>query len=290
MPSQPILRFAPSPNGYLHLGHAYSALFTWHAAETLGGTALLRIEDIDLGRCKPEFDVAIREDLSWLGLSWPEPVMRQSERFAVYRDAAEKLKQMKLLYPCFCSRAQYAGKASGRDPDGAPLYPGTCRHLSAARINERLTAGEPVSWRLDMERALTEIGTKDRLAMDEIPVGDHELLLAERETREADPSRWGDVVLVRKDTPTSYHLSVVVDDAAQGVTHVTRGMDLFAATDIHVLLQRLLGLPSPVYAHHRLITDAHDIKLAKSSGSPPLRLLREAGWTPADVRRQLGFD
>lgn len=287
MSSQPILRFAPSPNGYLHLGHAFSVLFTWHAAQTLGGMALLRIEDIDRARCKPEYDAATFEDLSWLGLTWPEPVMRQSERFAVYREAAEKLKEMRLLYPCFCSRTEIASKATGRDPDGAPLYPGTCRHLSAGRMND---GSAPVSWRLDMDRALAEIGTKERLVINEIPVSDHELLLGDHQTRQADPMRWGDVVLVRKETPTSYHLSVVVDDAAQGVTHVTRGMDLFAATDIHVLLQRLLGLPSPVYAHHRLITDAHDIKLAKSSGSPPLRLLREAGWSPADVRRHLGFD
>ena len=290
MPSQPIFRFAPSPNGYLHLGHAYSALFTWHAAKTLGGTMLLRIEDIDRARCKPEYDAAIFEDLFWLGFAWPEPVMRQSGRFAAYREAAKRLEDAGLIYPCFCSRTEIAKQATGRDPDGAPLYPGTCRHLSAARINKGLTAREPVQWRLDMGRALAEIGTKERLVINEIPVEGHELVPDAHGVREAEPGRWGDVVLVRKETPTSYHLSVVVDDAAQGVSHVTRGMDLFAATDIHVLLQRLLGLPSPVYAHHRLITDAHDIKLAKSSGSPPLRLLREAGWTPADVRRHLGFD
>jgi glutamyl-Q tRNA(Asp) synthetase len=289
MPSQPIFRFAPSPNGYLHLGHAFSALFTWRAADTLGGTTLLRIENIDTTRCKPEYDASVFEDLFWLGLTWPEPVMRQSGRFSAYREAAKKLEEAGLIYPCFCSRAEIAEKATGRDPDGAPLYPGTCRHLSAARINSNLTAGVPVQWRLDMDRALAEIGARGGLVIDEIPVEGHELLPEAKSARVADPARWGDVVLVRKETPTSYHLSVVVDDAAQGVTHVTRGMDLFAATDIHVLLQRLLGLPSPVYAHHRLITDAHDIKLAKSSGSPPLRLLREAGWTPADVRRHLGF-
>jgi glutamyl-Q tRNA(Asp) synthetase len=287
MPSQPIFRFAPSPNGYLHLGHAYSALFTERAAKAAGGITLLRMEDIDLGRCKPEFVEAIYEDLKWLGLSWPEPVMHQSLRFPEYERAAAKFRQVGLLYPCFCSRSDIAEVATARDPEGAPLYPGTCRHLQDADVQLRLARGEPHQWRLKMDEALRLVG--DILAIRECPVTDRDLLFDEMRPRSADPGRWGDVVLVRKDTPTSYHLSVVVDDAAQGVTHVTRGMDLHAATDIHVLLQALLGLRSPRYAHHGLITDGLDFKLSKSAGSPPLRQMREDGWTPDDVRRRLGF-
>lgn len=287
MPSQPIFRFAPSPNGYLHLGHAYSALFTQRAAATVDGVTLLRIEDIDVTRCKPEFDAAIREDLEWLGYPFLEPVMRQSERFPVYETAAAKLRRAHLLYPCFCSRAEIAANATDRDPDNAPLYPGTCRHLAPAEIDARLASGAPVQWRLDMQAAQEEIG--DVVIIREYAVTDRDVLFSDEHPRPAEPDRWGDVVLVRKETPTSYHLSVVVDDAEQGVTHVTRGMDLRAATDIHVLLQALLGLPSPLYAHHGLITDGLDMKLAKSAGAQPLRDLREAGWTPDKVWRRLGF-
>jgi glutamyl-Q tRNA(Asp) synthetase len=287
MPSQPIFRFAPSPNGYLHLGHAYSALFTQRAAGLLAGTTLLRIEDIDLERCKPEYVAAILDDLRWLGLGWPEPVLHQSLRFPEYERAAGLLRQAGLLYPCFCTRAEVAEKSAGRDPEGAPLYPGTCRHLADANVQLRIATGEPHQWRLRMDEALKLVG--DVLAIRECPVTDTDVLFDERRPRAAEPGRWGDVVLVRKDVPTSYHLSVVVDDAAQGVTHVTRGMDLHAATDIHILLQALLGLPSPIYAHHGLITDGLDFKLSKSAGSPPLRRMREGGWTPDDVRRRLGF-
>jgi glutamyl-Q tRNA(Asp) synthetase len=286
LPSQPIFRFAPSPNGYLHLGHAYSALFTQRAAEAVEGTTLLRIEDIDIERCKPEFDRAIFEDLKWLGYRWPEPVMRQSKRFTDYAKAADKLKKSGLLYPCFCSRQEIAANATEFDPDGAPIYPGTCRHLSAAEISARLAAGAPVQWRLKMDEAQEEIG--DMLVVRECRVDDRDVHFRDERPRAIEPGRWGDVVLVRKDTPTSYHLSVVVDDEAQGVTHVTRGMDLLAATDIHVLLQALLGFHSPVYAHHGLITDGLD-KLAKSAGSPPLRLLRESGWTSEAVKRRVGL-
>lgn len=287
MPQQPIFRFAPSPNGYLHLGHAYSALFTWRAAEAAGGTALLRIEDIDLARCKPEFDAAILEDLHWLGLDWPEPVVRQSERFSAYTDAADALRQRDLLYPCFCSRTEIAAKAVDHDPDGAPLYPGTCHGLPPDEAAAKIWAGDPVQWRLDMNAAVEEIG--DALVIRECPVTDLDVLFTEERQRAAEPWQWGDVVLVRKDTPTSYHLSVVVDDAMQGVSHVTRGMDLHAATDIHVLLQALLGLPSPVYAHHGLITDGLDMKLSKSAASQSLRTLRDSGWTPGRVTERLGF-
>ena len=287
MPSQPIFRFAPSPNGYLHLGHAYSALFTQRAAATVDGVTLLRIEDIDVTRCKPEFDTAIREDLEWLGYPFPEPVMRQSERFPVYEATAAKLRQAGLIYPCFCSRAEIAAQATERDPEGAPLYPGTCRHLAPAEVETRLAAGHPVQWRLNMQLAQEEIG--DILVIRECPVTDCDVLFSEERPRPCEPGRWGDVVLVRKETPTSYHLSVVVDDAEQGVTHVTRGMDLHAATDIHVLLQALLGLPSPLYAHHGLITDGLDMKLSKSDGAQPLRALRESGWSSEQVWRRLGF-
>jgi glutamyl-Q tRNA(Asp) synthetase len=288
MPSQPIFRFAPSPNGYLHLGHAYSALFTQRAAKALGGTMLLRIEDIDLSRCKPEFVEAIYEDLKWLGLGWPEPVVHQSLRFPEYQHAAEQLREAGLLYPCFCSRADIAAVAADTDPEGAPLYPGTCRHLAQANVQLRIATGEPHQWRLRMDEALRLVG--DILAIRECPVTDRDVQFDEARPRAADPGRWGDVILVRKETPTSYHLSVVVDDAAQAVTHVTRGMDLHAATDIHVLLQALLGLPSPIYAHHGLITDGLDFKLSKSAGSPSLRSMRQAGWTAEGLKARLGLD
>jgi glutamyl-Q tRNA(Asp) synthetase len=274
--SSPILRFAPSPNGFLHLGHAFSALFTWRAAERLGGTALLRIEDIDTARCKPEYDAALREDLHWLGLAWPEPVMRQSARFDIYRASAQQLGD--LLYPCTCTRAEIAARAAATDPDGAPLYDGHCRRHGPK-------AGLPVQMRLKMDKALQRAGALSvtELPVDGIDLGDGP------STRSADPARWGDPVLVRKDTPTSYHLSVVVDDATQGVTHVTRGMDLYAATDLHVLLQKLLGLPSPIYAHHGLIRDETMAKLSKSRQSKSLRDLRSEGASAAGIRTGLGF-
>ncbi|SMQ86296.1 glutamyl-Q tRNA(Asp) synthetase [Devosia lucknowensis] len=280
--SRPILRFAPSPNGYLHLGHALSALVTWKATAMLDGTVYLRIEDIDIQRCKPEFTQAIVEDLEWLGLSWAEPVLLQSERFDIYAEAANRLRQADLLYPCFCSRAEIAAAAQGSDPDGAPLYPGTCRHLSNAERIERLERGDPVQFRLDTGKA------RDRTGMLTYSVIGP-TLNDRPQIRYARPERWGDVVLQRKDTPTSYHLSVVVDDAAQGVTHLTRGRDLEAATDIHVLLQMLLGLPTPIYHFHRLLLGDDGGKLAKSKGSQSLRDLRAQGWTPDDVRRAVGF-
>ncbi len=281
-PSEPILRFAPSPNGRLHLGHAYSALFTARCAEQLGGRFLLRIEDIDAARCKPEFTDAIFEDLRWLGLDWPEPVWRQSERLAVYARFADRLGDMGLLYPCFCSRTETAAAARGTDPDGAPLYPGTCRHLDPDEAWERLAAGESAQWRLRSDRAIADAGVLTYTVAQPTP-------LERPQIRYARPALWGDVVIQRKETPTSYHLSVVVDDAAQGITHVTRGRDMEAATDIHVLLQFLLGLRSPIYTFHKLILDEHGNKLAKSKGSRTLADLRAEGWTAADVRKELGF-
>jgi len=277
-----VLRFAPSPNGLLHLGHAFSALTTWRAAAALNGTTLLRIEDIDTERCKPEFVDAIVADLHWLGLDWPVPVMMQSERFDVYADAGNRLRDADLLYPCFCSRSEIAALATDTDPDGAPLYPGTCRHLHRGEQIERLQRGDPVQFRLDMA------GATDRAGMLTFSlVGP--LITDRPQIRYARPERWGDVVLQRKGTPTSYHLSVVVDDAAQAITHVTRGRDMEAATDLHVLLQMLLGLPSPIYHFHRLILDDDGRKLSKSKGSPSLARLRDQGWTPADVRQALGL-
>jgi glutamyl-Q tRNA(Asp) synthetase len=282
VPPQPVFRFAPSPNGFLHLGHAYSALFTFGAAAAAGGTCLLRIEDTDIERCRPEFDVAICDDLQWLGLSWAEPVWRQSERFAIYAEAAERLRGMGLLYPCFCSRSEIAARAKGTDPDGAPLYPGTCRHLGAEAVATRLAHGDAVQYRLDTARAVALAGMLT-FTVAQLAAGDRPQI------RHARPERWGDVVMQRKGTPTSYHLSVVIDDAAQGVTNVTRGHDMEEATDIHVLLQMLLGLPSPIYTFHKLILGPDGRKLSKSKGSPSLRDLQQAGWTPARVRGELGF-
>ncbi len=281
MPS-PILRFAPSPNGLLHLGHAYSALFTSLWAEALGGRFLLRIEDIDITRSKPEFTAAIFEDLAWLGLAWEEPVMRQSDRFAIYAAAADRLKRRDLLYPCFCSRAELAAHASGTDPDGAPLYPGTCRHLPPGEARRRLEQGVEANWRLKTDDAVALTGVLTYSVAGPTPADRPQI-------RYARPERWGDVVLQRKGTPTSYHLSVVIDDDAEAVTHVTRGRDMEPSTDIHVLLQMLLGLGSPLYTFHKLILDAEGRKLSKSKGSPSLRSLREAGRTAEEIRRQLGF-
>jgi glutamyl-Q tRNA(Asp) synthetase len=290
--TKPVFRFAPSPNGRLHLGHAYSALLNADFARRFDGRLLLRIEDIDTTRCRPKFEVAIYEDLAWLGLSWEEPVRRQSEHFDDYRAAFRALKGRGVVYPCFCSRKDIAevvacreveaGQSWPRDPDGAPLYPGTCRHLSAGEIEQRIAAGEPHAWRLD------------RGALQTLLPGPHWYRRFDHEGGEervaVNPWRWGDAVIMRKDTPTSYHLSVVVDDALQGVTHVVRGQDLEAATDLHVLLQALLGLPTPLYHHHGLVLDPEGDKLAKSRQSQALADLRAAGVTPQAVRERLGFN
>ncbi len=242
---------------------------------------MLRIEDIDTARCRPEFVAAVFEDLQWLGLDWPEPVRIQSHHFDDYRAAADRLKSKGLLYPCFCSRAEVRAAGDGRtDPDGAPVYPGTCRHLSAAGRQEKLRAGVPVQWRLDMAQVLEE--EKEFLIQEAMPDPSNTAV-----ARRAEPERWGDVVIMRKDTPTSYHLSVVVDDAIQGITHVTRGMDLYDATDIHVVLQHLMGLPAPIYSHHHLLVGSDAEKLSKSKGSESLASLRALGITPADIRSQL---
>lgn len=280
--SQPVLRFAPSPNGELHLGHAYSALFTADMARRLGGRFLLRIEDIDPGRCRPEYQAQIYGDLAWLGLTWETPVRRQSEHFADYRAALDKLDVEGLIYPCFATRREIAMAAGDKvDPDGAPLYPGLWRGADKAEVRRRIAEGEPYALRLDMTCALE---AADRTSPQPLMWSAFDFCdgVCAVSPKRAAPERWGDAVLARKDAPTSYHLSVVVDDALQGVTHVTRGADLLAATDLHALLQRLLGLPAPLYAHHELIT-LGGRKLAKSAGDRSLRSLREAGVTPAGI-------
>jgi glutamyl-Q tRNA(Asp) synthetase len=286
---RPVLRFAPSPNGYLHLGHAYSALVSHRTARRLGGRFLLRIEDIDAGRCRPEFEAAIYEDLAWLGLDWEESVRRQSDHFDAYRRAARRLEERGLLYPCFASRAEVAATVARReaqagswprDPDGAPLYPGLHRNLPDAERARLAAEGGPFALRLDMEKAAALAGP---LSWTEIADDGAGICIP------ADPAMWGDIVVMRKDVPASYHLAVVVDDALQGITHVTRGRDLYWQTSIHRLLQELQGLPAPVYAHHRLILDRDGHKLSKSRGDTALRALRESGATPDDIRRMVGL-
>lgn len=285
--SRAVLRFAPSPNGRLHLGHALSALIGYEMACRLGGRFLLRIEDIDLARSRPELIGAILDDVAWLGIRYEEPVLRQSEHFPVYRAAADRLAALGVLYPCFATRAeiQAAARSGARDPDGASLYPGLHKALSREEVARRQRAGEPFALRLDMAKAIALAVQRH-----DGPLSFTELDADGRAERiAADPARWGDAVIVRKDVPASYHLAVVVDDARQGVTHVTRGRDLYAATDMHRLLQVLLGLPEPLYHHHRLITDADGRKLAKSAGDTSLASLRAAGVTPDAIREMIGL-
>ena len=296
--TKPVFRFAPSPNGRLHLGHARSALLNDELARRFGGRLLLRIEDIDIARCRPEFEAAIYDDLAWLGLRWERPVRRQSEHFEDYRGAFLTLKGRGVLYPCFCSRKAIGdavahreaecGRPWPRDPDGAPLYPGTCANLPSEEVARRIAGGEPHAWRIHMGAARRLLpGPHSYGRFDGGGVRDNGRNLPTNVM--ADPWRWGDAVIVRKDVPTSYHLSVVVDDALQGVTHVVRGQDLEAATDLHLLLQALLDLPAPLYHHHPLVLDPAGDKLAKSRGSEPLGALRMRGATAAEVRRRLGF-
>jgi glutamyl-Q tRNA(Asp) synthetase len=286
----PVFRFAPSPNGYLHLGHAYSALLNFDLARQRGGRFLLRIEDIDATRCRPELEAAIYEDLAWLGLSWETPVRRQSEHFSRYREAVEVLSAQGLIYPSFESRAEIARLVAQReaaapwprDPDGAPLYPGAAKSLPPDQRAQLIAQGLPYALRLDMQAALAR---SKQLAWREDgagPGGEHGVVSAA-------PNVWGDVILARKETPTSYHLSVVIDDALQGVTDVVRGRDLFGSTSVHLLLQQLLGIPQPAYRHHRLVEDASGHKLSKSTQATALRELRRQGATPADIRRTVGL-
>lgn len=286
----PVFRFAPSPNGFLHLGHALSALLNFDMARAAGGRLLLRIEDIDETRCRPEYEQAIFDDLAWLGIAWEQPVRRQSAQFDDYRAALAQLESQGLLYPSFESRAEIAALAAERertapwprDPDGAPIYPGNAKALTPAERERRIDAGERYALRLDMDSALARAGALAWTETGQGPNGETGIV-------PADPAVWGDVVLARKETPTSYHLAVVVDDAVQGVTHVVRGQDLFHATSVHRLLQGLLGLPAPVYYHHRLLLDADGKKLSKSTRATGVRELRAQGVTPAEVRRMVGL-
>jgi len=288
--SPPVFRFAPSPNGYLHLGHAYSALLNFDLARQCGGAFLLRIEDIDATRCRPEYEAAIYEDLAWLGIAWEAPVRRQSEHFAVYREAIDKLSALGLIYPSFESRAEIARLVEARekvapwprDPDGAPLYPGTAKSLSPDERQRMTASGAPFALRLDMEAAMARAGQLAWIEQGAGPGG---------ETGEvaARPEAWGDVILARKETPTSYHLSVVIDDALQGISDVVRGEDLFWSTSVHRLLQQLLGISQPVYRHHPLFRDAAGQKLSKSTQATGLRELRAAGASPTKIRQLVGL-
>jgi len=273
-----VTRFAPSPTGYLHLGHAYSALFAQTAACGAHGRFILRIEDIDQGRCRREFEEAIYNDLAWLGLEWETPVRRQSDHFADYTDALTRLAEDGLAYPCFCTRKDIEAEidAAGGAPHGpdGPIYPGTCRHLSEGERTDRIAAGETYAMRLDIETALHRAGA---LTWTDMAAG----------KVQADPARFGDIVLARKDTPTSYHLSVTLDDHIQGVTLVTRGTDLFEATDVHRLLQALLSLDVPTYHHHPLLIGADGKRFAKRDKSLTLASLRLSGIAPHQVREMI---
>lgn len=275
-----VTRFAPSPTGFLHLGHAFAAL----TAARAGNRFLLRIEDIDQTRCRAEFEAAIYEDLAWLGLAWEKPVLRQSERFGAYRAALDKLQNEDLLYPCFCTRAEIAAEiaracAAPHGPEG-PVYPGTCRHLSDAQRRERIASSAAYALRLDAQKAADRAGALSFQENGAGPQGEHGIIAV-------DPLLFGDIVLARKETPAAYHLAVVVDDAFQSVSLVTRGNDLFAAAHIQRVLQALLGLPAPAYAHHKLILDETGKKFSKRDSAVTLRALREDGVTPDQIRARL---
>ncbi|MBU6473754.1 MAG: tRNA glutamyl-Q(34) synthetase GluQRS [Alphaproteobacteria bacterium] len=285
-----VTRFAPSPTGYLHLGHAFAAITAHDAAKAAAnGRFLLRIEDLDSGRCRPEYEAAIYEDLGWLGLSWETPVLCQSSRAGAYREALARLEAMGLTYPCFCTRKDIAEEIArsieaphltALGPEGF-LYPGTCRALPEDARRKRM-AREPYALRLDVAKAVALAGP---LSFEEHGAGPN----GERGIIPCDPTLFGDIVLARKQMPAAYHLAVVVDDAFQGVSLVTRGNDLFSATHVQRLLQALLGLPVPAYAHHRLVLDEQGKKFSKRDGAVTLRHLRETGMAPESIRRRLGL-
>ncbi|MER8695667.1 tRNA glutamyl-Q(34) synthetase GluQRS [Mesorhizobium opportunistum] len=285
-------RFAPSPNGELHLGHAYSALLNQKLAKANDGRLLLRIEDIDTTRCTPQFEAGVLADLEWLGLDWEEPVRRQSGHFAEYGTVLDRLMSEELVYPAFMSRGEIRafitdsekrGRDWPRDPDGVPLYPPADKALPVRERKRRIAENAPFAWRLDVGAALARVGRD--LAWAEFT---DEALSATRAVA-ARPQDWGDVIVARRDIPTSYHLAVVMDDALQGVSHVVRGQDLFSATSVQRLLQELLGLPQPTYFHHRLILGPDGRKLSKSLGDTGLAKLRDAGASPDDIRRMVGL-
>ena len=287
---RPVFRFAPSPNGHLHLGHAFSALVGQELARRGGGRFLLRIEDIDLERSRPEFEAGIYEDLAWLGIEWEAPVRRQSEHMADYASALRRLQALDIVYPCFHSRKQIADEvdASGktaRDPDGVHLYPGLCRDIPQQIAAQRVAGGEAYVLRLNMQKTVALVRAKPNAPLRFRAFGTDFRV----EMQGTAPERWGDIILARKNNPATYHIAVVTDDAIQGVTHVTRGMDLLAATDIHRLLQVLLDLPEPLYHHHRLILDPSGRKLAKSHQDKALKSLRAEGATPAQIKEMVGL-
>lgn len=279
-PFPPTTRFAPSPSGQLHLGHAHAALVASREARKRNGRFLLRIEDIDKARCRPEFEAGIFEDLAWLGLVWEEPVIRQSQRFALYHQVIHTFEDAGIAYPCFCTRKDIATEIarSGQAPHGpdGPIYPGTCRALSRSEAEARIAAGEPHAIRLRMEKAVQMAGP---LSFTDIKRG--------RIT--CRPERFGDIVLGRKDVPTSYHVAVTLDDASQFVSLVTRGEDLLEATDVQRLIQSLLGLPEPEYLHHDVLTDDSGKRLAKRDKAATIAALRAAGLAPEEVRARAGF-
>lgn len=292
LPKQPVFRFAPSPNGQLHLGHVLSAILNHDMARARNGRFLLRIEDIDMTRCTPEYEAGILEDIGWLGLQWETPVRRQSEHLDLYRQALQKLIDDDLVYPSFLTRGEIkarvaafenGGKIWPRDPDGAPVYPGDERCLPRSERQHLLASGKPHAWRLDMEKAVAHL--TEALRWRETGAGPQ----GETGMIAAHPARWGDVVLSRSDAPSSYHLAVTLDDAQQGVTHVVRGNDLFHATSVHRLLQHLLDLPEPLYHHHRLMPGEDGRKLSKSNRDTGIAAFREAGKTPGDIRAMIGL-
>ncbi len=293
MSARPVFRLAPSPNGHLHLGHAYSALYTQARCREAGGRLLLRLEDIDLARCSDALVRDMIEDLRWLGLDWEEPVRRQSRHLDDYAEPLGRLDEMGLLYPCFATRREIADAVADlpdhpRDPDGSPLYPGLCRAMAPAERDKRLAAGIPHALRLDMAAAIARAKH-----MDPSPLTftePHGAAEGGSDRVTARPEAWGDVILARKDVRTSYHIAVVWDDALQGVTHVTRGKDLFHATSIHRLLQRLLGLPEPLYDHHDLVRDEDGRRLSKSARDKSIRALRAEGCSRMEVLRMAGAD
>ena len=277
---RPTTRFAPSPTGHLHLGHAHAAMFAWRLARAGGGRFLLRLEDIDPGRCRPEYAASIAEDLTWLGLDWDGPIRVQSAHLPDYAAVLADLSRRGLVYPCFCTRADIAREAAGsahapHGPDGTPLYPGTCRHLPHERRNALYAAGTSHAWRLDMAAACAATG----------PLSFHE---RDEGRLSCDPAGFGDIILARKDAPASYHLCVTHDDALQGVDLVTRADDLKPATAVQRLLQALMGWPEPQYAHHRLLLGPDGRRLAKRDHAATLRDLRERGTSPAEARAMAG--
>ncbi len=277
-----ITRFAPSPTGYLHVGHAYSASLAYRKALEAGGRFILRIEDIDQTRCRSEYEAALFEDLSWIGLEWEQPVRRQSDHLGDYTAVLDRLFDQGLIYPCFCTRKEIAAEiaqspSAPHGPDG-PVYPGTCRHITAAEQEEKFSSDAPYALRLNMARALEMVDVSS-LYFEELEKG----------FIRCDPARFGDVVLARKETPTSYHLAVTLDDALQGVSLVVRGQDLFDATHLHRLLQHLLMLPTPKYLHHGLVSDMKGRRLAKRDKAATLRDMRANGYSPEEVRKLIGF-